>query len=281
MKSLDASLFRSAPRIALADLPGLGKLTAGIADSLNSGLMAWRPGPWRVTPDGVKEDAPAGANAEGRLVRFESERGSLTALLLLDRAATSAVIEVAMGGTGAEPAFEMSDRPLSKIEHGVLRLVQATLARQLAASLGDVLMRPFSLFDGEPPGIEAGTGLAQLRFVLNVFSYSGEISLFFSRAELERELDMAGAGAAAAAGAMQQRMLQQEVGRSMVSLEVTLGPEMLTLDAIAGLRPGKLIAFSATAGNPVTLWSGGVAAYEATLGRTGDRYAVTITTALA
>ncbi|MCA3554229.1 FliM/FliN family flagellar motor switch protein [Aestuariivirga sp.] len=280
MKSLDASLFRNAPRAALAELPGLAKLTAGIALGLNSGLTAWRPAPWRVAPDGVKEDAATGAGAEGRLVRFESERGSLTALLLLDRPATSAVIEVAMGGTGAEPAFEMSGRPLSKIEHGVLRLAQATLARQLTESLGDALMRPFSLFDGEPPGIEVGTGVAQLRFMLNVFGYSGEISLFFSRAELERELDMAGAGAAAA-GAMQQRMLQQEVGRSMVSLEVTLGPEMLTLDAIAGLRPGKLIALTATAGSPVTLWSGGVAAYEATLGRTGDRYAVTITTALA
>ncbi|MEI8178429.1 FliM/FliN family flagellar motor switch protein [Aestuariivirga sp.] len=228
----------------------------------------------------MSEDTLPAGEQERRLLRFESESGSLTASLIIDRQAISALLEGALGGTGTEPAFPMNDRPLSKIEKGVLRLAQEALANHIAMALGEALLRPFSLFEGvEAPDLDAEEGFAQFRFVLNVFSYSGEIILLFARKELERQIKAAGEENALEEASNHKQMLQSEVGKSEVSLTVTLGSEMLALDAIVGMRPGKLIALRTTASAPVTVWSGGIAAYDATLGRSGNNFAITIISA--
>jgi flagellar motor switch protein FliM len=71
--------------------------------------------------------------------------------------------------------------------------------------------------------------------------------------------------------------LQRQVGKSGVEFTVTLGPETLSVEDITALVPGKLISLSSTVCSPVTLWSGGVAAFEGKLARSGDRLAVSIT----
>ena len=214
------------------------------------------------------------------MLRFESDRGSLTSLLTMDRQAVSALLEAAMGGTGAEPAYAMIERPLSKIERGLLDMIHAAIGREIAAMLSGMMLRPFGLFEGDDAAdLDSRAGLATLRFVLNVFSYSGEILLAFARDELERQVVAAGEEQSQGVAQAQKQMLQREVGKSEVTLTVTLGEQLLTLEAIANLSPGKLIPLAATARAPVILWSGDVAACEAMLGRNGDRLAVTVTSA--
>lgn len=282
-KALAASHFKPPPLQPLATLPGIGRLGQRLAEACTKGLGVLRPGPWRVTVEGVHDEVPPGSDADAMLLRFESGNGSLTCQLIVDRQAMSAILEATMGGTGAEAAFNMGERPLSRIESRILELARTSLAQELCMALGEQLERAFSLFQGsETPALEVRTsGLAQFRFVLNVFSYSGEIRLTFARAELERELSTASVGSEAEQAAAKRHQLQQEVGKSDVQLIVTLGPEMLPLAAISALEPGRFVALSATATAPVILWSGGVAAYEGVLARNGERLAVTITSAVA
>lgn len=282
VKSLDISHFRSPPRPAFSTLSGITPLAAEIADALALGLSEIGAASWRVTPDGISQDVAPPTEGEGALLRFESEHGSLTAVLWLDRQAKSALLEAAMGGIGAEPAFEMHERPLSKIERGVVKLACGVLARKVAEALSVSMGRPFSLFEsGEVPPPDHGGGLAQFRYVANIFTYSGEICVTFSRIELERQVNAAVPDQAADTASTNGQLIQDEVGKSEMSLIVTLGTEMLTVDDISGLRPGKHIELSTTATTLVTVWSGGVAAYHATLGRNNNRYAVTITASVA
>jgi flagellar motor switch protein FliM len=280
-KPLDISHFRSPPRPALSTLSGITALASRIADALVLGLSDIRAAPWRVAQDGISQDIAPPAEGEGTLLRFESEYGSLTAFLWLDRQATSALLEDTMGGTGAEPAFEMQERPLSKIERGVMKIAYRALARKVAEALGDSMARPFSVFEGgEVPPIDHVEGLAHFRYVANIFTYSGEIRVTFSRTELESQLDTAAPDQAESIVSASGQLIQDEVGKSELTLIVTLGTEMLSIDAISGMQPGKHIELSTTATTSVTVWSGGIAAYQATLGRSGDRYAVTITSAI-
>ena len=280
-RGLHASHFRPPARTSITALPRLHKLSTGLTEALTGALSGVRAAPWQVTADGVSEGPLALGDHERTRLRFESSRGSLTALLLIDKPAISALIEAAMGGTGSEPAFTLSDRPLSRIETSVLRLATAALAKHVSGALSDFLMSSLSLFeDGESPELDDSSGVAQFRFVLNVFGYSGEILLAFARDELERQMSSSGLERLQEAQADQRQRLQQEVGKSEITMTVTLATQTLTLDTLASLQTGKLISLAATTNQPVTVWSGGVAAYEATLGRSGERYAITLVKAI-
>lgn len=277
--ALGTSHFKPPPRQPIAQLPGIARLGQGLAEAFTKGLSALRPGPWRVTFDGLDEIVAADPEADAMLLRFESDAGSLTCRMLLDRQAISALVEAAMGGTGAEAAFSMSERPLSRIEAGILGLARTSLGSELRAALADQLDRPFSLFEGgEIAALDLqGQGLAQFRFVVNVFSHSGEIRLSVARDELERQLNAASLHLEEEEAAAKRHLLQQQLGKSGVVLTVMLEPQMLPLEAITSLRLGQLVPLAATVTAPVTLWSGGVAAYQGALGRSGERLAVTIT----
>lgn len=278
---LDIRHFRTPPPPAPAPLNGAARLAARLGEACVAGLSAIRGAAWRVTAEAIAEACELPPEHEGALFRFESGRGSLTCLLLLDRPAISALLEVAMGGVGTESAHALDDRPLSRIERGVLQLAREALAEQLTQGLSDATATRFSLFGGrDAPELDPAGGLVQFRYVLNIFSYGGEISIAFSRPELERQLNGIAPDAEHPVELAGRGALQQEMGKSEVVLTAALAPETLAVEAIAGLRPGLHLALSATATAPVTLWSGGVAAYLARLGRSGDRFAVTITAAL-
>jgi len=281
MKPLGTAHFRKPQRANITVLPEIPRLSSRLGEALESALSAIQPAPWRVIPDGVAREEEGGDGIEKQLLRYESSRGSLTALLGLDRQLVSAMLEVAMGGTGAEAAFEMSGRPLSKIEQRFLQVTYANIAADLLPALGDFLGRPFELFeDGESPDLDRSSEVVQFRFVANVFSYSGGIHLTFACDELEKQIAAVQAEGSVEAAPEASRKLQQEVGKSELTLTIALAEETLTLDALFGIHRGKLVPLTATAGTPVIVWSSGVAAYEADLGRSGDRFAITITSAL-
>ena len=277
-RPLETRHFKPQPRISLTSQPRFTKLASLMAETCGRVLSSLRSAPWQITADGIVDGA-ALPDGEGTFLRFESERGSLTAHLMFDRGAVSALLEAALGGMGGEAAFNMNERPLSKIENGLLRLSYAMLAKEFAAAFSQQLDRAFSLFDGkDQPELPANsTELAQFRFVVNVFSYSGELRFTVPKSELERQFLSSPDEAADATVFAQRHMLQQQVGKSEITLTVTLGPEVLSVETLAGLEPGKLVALTAAALSPVTVWSGGIAAFHGKLARSGDKLAVELT----
>lgn len=280
-KPLDAGHFRAPPVPEPSALPGQARLAARLGEACAAGLSSLHQAAWKVTAEGVIEPAALADIEEGLLLRFESERGSLTGFLSLDRAAVSALLEVTMGGSGTEPVFELAHRPLSRIERGVLQLAHDALARQLVQGLSEATALNVNLFTGrEAPELDAAGGLVQFRLLVSIFGHSGEISISFARHELERQLGGCAGGQTPGGDALGRDALQLAMGKSEVVVTVTLASETLSLETVAALRPGRHLALSATTATPVIVWSGGVAAYRGSLGRNGDRFAVTVTAAL-
>ena len=282
-RPLDASHFKTLGRVPLSSSPSAIKLAKLLEASCCKALGKLRNVPWQSSFEGIDDNAQLPADGGGRHVRLESEFGSLTAHLSFDRAAVSAVIEAAMGGTGAEDAFNMNERPLSKIETRLIAQVETALAKETAAAFTVHLSKDVSLFEGDnQPEVAAASGeLAQFRYLINVFSYSGEIRLTFSASELERQIKCAEARLSEHTDISLQKQLQTEVKKSDIGLTVTLGTEILSLEEISGLRPGRLIELSSTVSGSVTVWSGSVAAFQGRLARNGDRLAVAISTVMA
>lgn len=277
-RPLDASHFKMLGRSPLAESPGAIKLAKQIETCCCKALEKLRHLPWQCALQGIGDDAEIVPGGGGRQVRLESEFGSLTAHLVFDPAAISAAVEAAMGGVGAEDAFDMTGRPLSKIEARLMAHLEASFAKEIAAAMTTVLSRNVSLFDGEEQQVFGSTsgGLAQFRYLVNAFNQSGEVRLTFARSELEQQLKSAEAQLTLHADGALQKQLQSEVSKSDIALTVTLAPEILSLQDISGLKPGRLIELSSTAASPVTVWSGGVAAFQGRLARSGERLAVSI-----
>ena len=234
---------------------------------------------WRVAADRIEETSLIASGAYAKAVCFESASGSLTIHMTFDRPMVSAVMEAMLGGNGAEQPFDMGERPVSRIESGVLRLVSGALAEEVALALGSGFGRPFSQFAVEEP-LTPATAVqdsACFRLLVNVFGHSGEIRMSMPRAELAQQIKAAAPESEGLQDEMSRQQIRRQVGKSEVELQVTLGPETLSVEDIASLRPGKMIALSSSVSAPVTVWSGGVAAFEGKLARAGDRLAVSLT----
>ena len=236
--------------------------------------------PWSVTLDHIEEQDAVTSDDEATPLCFTAETGCLTAYLWMERPVISAIMEAALGGMGTEAAFLMPERSMSKIEQGVIRLTLASMMQELALMLGREFAKPFTSCEAatKPAPTNSSGPLVFFRYVVNLFDYSGEMRISISRSELLEQLGSPAEADILAAGAAKQ--LQVEIGKSELSLTVSLGPEVLSVEDIAALKPGKLLELASTASMPVTVWSSGVAAYQGTLARAGDRLAVCLTTAL-
>lgn len=279
-RPLSAVHFKSQPRVPVSAMAPAVKLASLMAESCCKGLSQFAVTSWRVALDRIEETGFPPADAYARTVRFESAGGSLTIHLTLDRPAISALIEAMMGGNGSEAPFDMGERPLSKIESGILDVVCGTLAVEMAQALGRQFGRPFSHFESDETLSPADAlEQASFHFLVNVFGHSGEIRLSMARSELAQQIKAAVPEGEGLQDVAARQQMQRQIGRSDVGLTVTLGSETLLVEDITNLRPGKMIELSSTVMTPVTLWSGGVAAFEGRLARNGDRFAVTITSA--
>lgn len=272
---LNASHFKPKPHVPLSGRPEAVRLAGELAEACTRGLATHAPSPWRVSSDGIEESEASAGDGEHRTWRFESELGSITAQISFDKSCACALFEAAMGGTGTEAPFDVGERPFSKIERAVLDLTFASLAEQVSAALEAQLGRPFSQFS--VAAAQTAPRQTVFRFVVNVFGHSGEIRMSMPVEELAAQLK----AGTEQPGEADHDGFRQQVGRSAVEFTVTLGPETFAVEEIARLKPGNMLALTSTASSPVQLWSSGVPAYEARLGRAGNRLAVTITSATA
>ena len=281
-RPLSADHFQAKPRTPVSSIPSAVRLASLLGESCSKALTHLSAASWRVALDRIEETSFPPSDAYSRAVRFESANGSMTVDITLDRPLISSMIEAVMGGNGAEAPFDMGERPLSTIETGMLGLACDTLAGQMAQSLSTHFGRPFSHFreDEGVPASPLAQERASFRFVVNIFGHSGEIRMSMARSELIHQIKAVMPGDDDAQHMRASQQLQRHVGRSDVEFTVTLGTEMLSVEDIMVLIPGKLISLSSTVSTPVTLWSGGVAAFEGSLARSGNRLAVSITAAV-
>jgi flagellar motor switch protein FliM len=282
MRPLSGGDFKPRPRVSVTALPATARLASLLAESCTKALARFSAASWRVALDRIEETGFPPDVAYARSLRFESANGSLTMQLMLDRPLVSATVEALMGGSGTEAPFDMGDRPLSKIERGMLDLVNLTLAHEICRALSNHFGREFTHFEEEGAAETPSTvqERASFRFLVNVFGCSGEIRLSMARSELAQQIRATMPDDASAATLAAQQTLQRQVRQSHVELTVTLGAETLAVADIAGLRPGMMIELSSSVKTPVMVWSGGVAAFRGSLSRAGDRLAVTVTTAV-
>lgn len=276
---LATSHFKPPPRNPVSAMPQATKLAARLSEACARAFSSVTGASWQVTLDRIEDDAREAAVGETAAARFESDAGSLTFTFTVDRTTLSALVESAMGGNGAEAPFDMAERPPSKIEIALLELFQAALAKEVVETLTGLLGRPFNHFeDHEEDDVPAGSGgLVVFRFLVNIFGYSGEVHMAAAGIELSRQLGADQQETAGAALTAAKQTLQRQVGQALADVIVTLGEETFPVQQIATLTPGMQLELSSLVSAPVTVWSGGIAAYRGTLARAGERLAVRIT----
>ena len=283
MRPLSAAHFKQQQRVAVSAMPKVTRLARLLAECFSRTLSQLAPAPWNVSLDRIEESNFPPSEVYAKPIRLESETGSLTLDLTIDRLAIAGLMEAMMGGGGLEAPFDMGERPLSRIEIATLDLIRNRLAGEIAKVFESECGRSFSHFvqDYKAGNSPIVAERASFRFLITVLGHSGELRVSVPREELLLQFRRTdGSDDDDAQQAMARQQLQRQVGRSDVQLMVTLGPEMLAVEDIVGLQTGRMIELSSTTATPVTLWSGGIAAFEGRLLRAGDKLAVSITAAM-
>jgi flagellar motor switch protein FliM len=278
---LAADMFRRKRAPSFAASSDAVRLSRKLAEASESALADISSAPWRILADHIGEEAMTASEGFGSWVRFESSAGSMTVNLSFDMPAIAALCECAMGGTGTEAHFEFQERPLSAIEKDIAHSAIARLSKSIAASLTEQLGMAVSLFDGTIASDEAAGADAMLllRFIANVFGYSGEIRMAVPKDELAVQLAAAGRDESPASDADDRKaMLQAEIGKADAQFVISLQSETMRVEEIGALAPGCLVRLASTAATPVLVSSGDTPVYLAALARNGDRLAVRVST---
>jgi flagellar motor switch protein FliM len=278
-RPLAISDFKPQPGVMVADMPAVIRLAGKLAESATLVLSELDGTPIRATLDRIEDTSAAIMEETGAWFRVESRHGSMTVHLAFDRTAVSALCETAMGGAGTEAPYDLPDRPLSRIEKGLLRRALSKLETGVTATLAELLATPVRQFDGsvETTALEPQGGHVIFHFLVNAFSYSGELRLTASKAEIQVQLGEAAGGLEDALARDSQRFeLQRRIGSAVISFSVALGPEIALVEDIASLAPGRLLRLSATAASPVIVSSAGNPVFAASLAHSGERLAVRI-----
>ena len=255
---------------------GVTRFAAKLADAMSESLAELGGGLWRVTLDRIDDKIAEIWDETGAWFRVESHRGSMRLHMAFDRAAFSAVCEVAMGGSASEPLYEFPERPLSNIEKDILAHALERLTGCTAHVLGEHLEVPVRQFeDREDSESSAISDLVTCRFLANLNGYSGEIRLTALQSEIAAQFAPPAMEESNAGREGRSRInLQHRISSADIGFTVTLGPEMMVVDDVATLSRGKLLRLTSTTATPVVLRSDGNPVFSATLLRTGDRMAI-------
>lgn len=278
---LSRSHFRPQPHTPISDLPETARLAARLADAGTQAFSGLSAAAFRMTVDKIGEGQSLTAGFEAHRLRFESEAGSMNVDVILDRPAICAIVEAVMGGTGTEAPYDMGDRPLSRIEAGIMSIASKMFASEAAAALESCLGRPFSHFveEGDAQASATAGEHVMFRFVLTVFGQSGELRLIMPVSELTRQRESS-ADADQAIKHEANGDLQIQIGRSELELTIGLQPQIMSIEMINGLAPGVFLPLNVKPSSPVNVWCNGTAIFEGRLARDGDRLAVSITSPL-
>ena len=174
--------------------------------------------------------------------------------------------ELCLGGTGTPEPEEDGVRPPSKFERrfkqNVLRKLLAlipTAAKRTSNVELDVAFENEDEIDAFPEKL-AGRACVEVKFQVNVFALTAEITLLFLESELAKclggRVGAVGAGTATAA---------QALNDCRFAVEAYLKPRQITLDQVFNLEVGQVIPLSVGITEPVMLSCENKPVFQATI----------------
>lgn len=278
VRPLTVADIKPQPRISVSSLPLVLRFSSKLAESIGLALAAVGAGPWRVTLERIDEGLFAGGTEAGSWFRVESRIGSMTLNAALDRAAISALCEAASGGTGTEPPYEMPDRPISRIEQGIVGLAIKAMIARTSATMADVLDIQVSQFEGVVDGFgDKPEDAIAFRYLLNIFGYSGGLTLTAIAPEIAAQFALEDPPSSKPVEQGEADFgMQRRIARAEIEFMVTLGPETLSVEEMGALAPGQLLRLSSSVASPVIVASEGKPVFTAVLARSGASMAVRI-----
>lgn len=261
---------------SLADHPAIRRLGKALPDALLRAFKSFGQLPIKVSLEAVTGETVMQDREDAPQARYRGAGATFGASIATDRALVHAYTELALGGDGLESPYAV-DRPLSRIEEGLRRLLLIKLAdaaaEPLKAALGAL---PCEGGEADNPETRAGGEARRFlvfQFLVNVSANDGELRIGLEEEGLRAVLSLQTLRSHPAPG---PAALAASVSESLAILTVSLAEQELSVADLAALRPGGLLKLNATAAGPVKVWCGETPMFSATLARTGDHLAVRI-----
>ncbi|MBI2718605.1 MAG: FliM/FliN family flagellar motor switch protein [Rhizobiales bacterium] len=265
-RPVTAALFRSLTEVPVSGRPEVVKLFDGLSALIFEELASFATITPRIDLDEIAENLTPATDALALML--VSQRGRFGVWVDCDRRFVLALAEMSFGGSGNEPAFELEDRPPSKIEARLREHFLAGLAAKLPEVLAEALGQTFRppADDTKEDATTAPPVCVGGSFLVNIFGYSSEIRVLLNRRDLAAILPRRSTGYKAAEPVFASNVRLDEPARqALVEVKVLLSPETLSVGEIGALRPGQLIRLACTAHTPVRIVSENVAVCSGSL----------------
>jgi len=204
-------------------------------------------------------------------------------LIGLDRRFIFSVVEAAVGGDGSESAYE-SSRPFSPYEMKLGQKVLELATQNLQALFSTISPTTFKINKIESQLEFSALGprnipsvVTQLLFQVldqggRMFVLIPQSALYAMRGNLERERSIS----AAAGDPSWQRHLQRGVAKTEVALQAVMDGKSMTLDEIALLREGEILALNSTTSSLIALECGGEQLFWCKLGQSNGHFTLIV-----
>ncbi|HEU0063027.1 MAG TPA: FliM/FliN family flagellar motor switch protein [Hyphomicrobiaceae bacterium] len=284
-RRLDAALAGKAN--VVERLPTLALTLARAGELCAEGLGELSAKPALLTLKGIENgtvDAMLGA--DGGLVTgvLYATKWDARLLVSLRQDAILALLELAFGGDGSEPA-DLGTRPLSKIEMRFARRFLARIAAALGQAFAGVAETPFVLEASEaaPDGDDfqgAQAAVAIARYHFEWCGRGGEIGLCLPQstlAELRTVLSVVpNKEKLRPADPNWVQRIEQEITRSRVVLSAILDERPMLLGEVMNLRVGQLLSLAATAHSRLAIECNNERIMWCHLGKSNDVYTLRV-----
>lgn len=189
-----------------------------------------------------------------------------------DRSFDHLLCELCLGGSGVPEPEEDGVRPPSNFERrfrlNVLKKLMGSvpLAAKRAHNVDLEVALDTEEDLGAPPERLAGKKCVEVKFQVNAFSFTSEMTLLFLESELVASL-----GGNARAASSRAVTAAQALNDCRFIVAAYLKPRQITLDQIVGLEVGQVIPLSVGIMEPVTLSCENKPVFRATINLDGDK----------
>jgi len=214
---------------------------------------------------------------------LHAARWNARLLVSADRDSVFAVLEAMLGGDGSQPA-PAADRPLTRIETGVVGTLFERMAKALGVGFAGLADTPFVVesttdsIDYDAIG-RRNNSIVAAKFRLEAAGRGGEILIAVARAALTPLRQVLGRVPAKQAPALDphwSQQMQSEVTRAHVRLSAVLDERMGLLGEVADFKVGQIVELNATAHHRVRLECDGERLVWCHLGKSQGKYALRV-----
>jgi flagellar motor switch/type III secretory pathway protein FliN len=191
--------------------------------------------------------------------QYQSQRGALALWIDAERDLDALLCELAFGGTGIDGGEDEAARPVSKLEKRLRQQVFELLADTISSAFGDFIEAPFTRIapeeddaaDNEPVEV------LEVKYLMNVFSYSTEFTCRFPVQQLEYLLRDE-----TIPGSQKDACVFDSLNDCDFQVDVLLPEEAHDLAEVLFLKPGDVLALGIPASAPVQIFCEGESIFE-------------------